>query len=674
MPTIFDRLRSLRFLLGLVLICVAQVAGADVPTKEIGPNMPMDPLTSFSIFRDKTGRLPNERILSGQYESNFIDSSPSKHALGVTADAWWMRFSVTNPSETDRSFVVHYPFPMVDMVDFYLVSEGKVLSSLESGEKRAPAIGDLRAEGYAVKFTLEGHQSAMVYMRLQNTRGDILDSYFEVGSPTHFVIHQNRINLFLGFVLGGGIIVLVYNFVLWCVVRQSIYGWYVAYLSLALMTFSVVSGVWHHFFEVHEGILSEALPPLLSSLTFVLLVQFSRQFLQTKELIPRIDRIMRGSMVVFMVPVALFFAGYSGMAAKTALLITVALNALPVLGLYLWRKGNPVARIYAAAWAIWVFSICGISGRALGWFPSNDYTIRIGWLGIWGEAILFALALAARIRVLNQQKLAAEANAREILERSNSELERLVSERTQDLENKRNQLEVLNEEKDQFFSIIAHDLRNPFHGFSSMMQLLAEEWRDLPDDEIQSILEEMNQGATQLHRLLENLLTWAQLQRGSMVLEPEELRLEPLLRNCVELFQNSTDQKGIRLEWEVDAGLRVHANARGLETVVRNLIGNAIKYSHSGDQVTVRATRKDDAVLIAVEDTGVGIPEEKLGNLLKLGERNSTLGTDGEKGSGLGLQLCKELIDNLGGELIVESQEGVGSRFVVRFSTVASAR
>ncbi|MGE9269490.1 MAG: sensor histidine kinase, partial [Verrucomicrobiales bacterium] len=227
------------------------------------------------------------------------------------------------------------------------------------------------------------------------------------------------------------------------------------------------------------------------------------------------------------------------------------------------------------------------------------------------------------------------------------------------------ELEKLNGEKDRFFSIIAHDLRNPFRGIYSLSEILAEDWRNLSPEELDSSLKEMHKGSEQLNRLLENLLSWAQLQKGRLSIEPKPWEVEKLLEGCLMLFQGMADQKRIRLELSIESGTVVVADEEALATVVRNLINNAIKYSPEGGEIRVRAERRGKEIAIEVKDFGVGMDEKKVNSLLVLGEHKSTPGTSGEQGSGLGLQLCKEWVHLQGGRLEVKSALGQGSCFTV---------
>lgn len=638
---------------------------------ELTENMPMHRLLGYQLLEDPQADFDPATIIRGEYDAEFIDADFRKSSLGITDAAWWLRFEVVNMETMLLGCVLHYPFPMVDFVDVYQVSEeGALLGTYQLGEKRPLRLEAGSSEGYAVELQLPAGSKQFIYIRLYNPLGDVLDSYLEVGDLSAFSKEQDWIHVLLGFIMGGGVIILLYNVVIWVVVREQIYGWYIAYLLGALVTFAVVSGFWHRFFVIPSGFFTEAVPPIASSLTFMLLVQFSRHFLGTRQTVPRVDFGLRVFMGMLLGPIVLFFTGYGSLAAKYAMFSSIMLNVMPVLGLYLWRKGNRVALIYAVAWFVWLFAICGLSGRALGWLPTNDFTLRLGWLGIWGEAVIFALALGARIKILREAKSEAEARERLTLQQSNLHLEGLVAERTRDLQNKRDELQVINSEKDKFFSIIAHDLRNPLQGVCGLSGLLCENLKSFTKEELQENLEALYRGAEQLQRLLENLLAWSQLQKGIIRLHCEACVLQVVMNDCVSVFENSAKQKRIRFQLNLETNLQFYADRYALETVIRNLLSNAIKYSNPESEVRITGRGHGEQIEISVEDSGLGMDTEKLTTLMDLGEHSSTPGTEGEVGSGLGLQLCKELLKLHASTLTIESRLGQGSRFSFKLPAI----
>ncbi len=224
------------------------------------------------------------------------------------------------------------------------------------------------------------------------------------------------------------------------------------------------------------------------------------------------------------------------------------------------------------------------------------------------------------------------------------------------------QLAQLNQTKDKFFSIIAHDLRSPLTAFQSVGEQLNFylEKGNLP--KLHQISDLLSRSAASLSALLDNLLSWALLNRGMIPYHPEPVAIGTVVAENFEVYEHAATAKGIRLESQVPENLLVQADPNALQAILRNLIGNAIKFTPSGQNgvVTVGCTQRDNNVFITVNDTGTGIAAEKLDKLFSL-EKRPERGTAGEKGAGLGLVLCKELVEMNKGLLRVFSTKGRGA-------------
>jgi signal transduction histidine kinase len=222
------------------------------------------------------------------------------------------------------------------------------------------------------------------------------------------------------------------------------------------------------------------------------------------------------------------------------------------------------------------------------------------------------------------------------------------------------------EAKDKFFSIMAHDLKSPLGGFMGLAQMLSKEYENMTTEEISEMAFALSESATHLFKLLENLLDWSRVQRGKMKYQPKFISVNHILSECVSLFKNSADQKNIRLVNNISASYYIYADSKMMETVCRNIISNAIKFTPSGGEISVSATEYiNNQLLFRIKDTGIGINEERLPKLFLIGEGVSTVGTDNEKGTGLGLILCKELIEMNKGRIWVESTPGKGTTFYI---------
>jgi two-component system sensor histidine kinase/response regulator len=231
------------------------------------------------------------------------------------------------------------------------------------------------------------------------------------------------------------------------------------------------------------------------------------------------------------------------------------------------------------------------------------------------------------------------------------------------LQHAKEELQELNATKDKFFSIIAHDLRGPFTALFGLTELLKEKLDHYSKDETKNIVNELQNSAKTVHTLLENLLTWSRLQRNIMEHFPDSIPLADIARHNILLFQLTADQKQISLRNLIQEETMVYADFDMVDTVLRNLIANAIKFTDIAGTIEMSAKEDEQSVEIAVSDTGIGISEENISKLFRIDVKQNNVGTAGERGTGLGLLLCKELVKKNSGRIWVESELGKGSTF-----------
>jgi signal transduction histidine kinase/DNA-binding response OmpR family regulator len=226
----------------------------------------------------------------------------------------------------------------------------------------------------------------------------------------------------------------------------------------------------------------------------------------------------------------------------------------------------------------------------------------------------------------------------------------------------------LNADKDKFFAIISHDLRNPFNVLLGNSQFMVETIDKLSQKDVVEISQSIYNQAKAAHNLLENLLTWSQLQRGRIEYSPNLLELRPLVEKTATLLDKTAQTKQIRLEQTIANGLCVYADEYMLDTIIRNLTCNALKFTPAGGQVTISARPAHQAgpdwVEVSVSDTGVGISPADRDKLFKLEVHHTTPGTAHEKGTGLGLILCQEMVEKNGGQIWIESIPDQGTTVI----------
>ena len=222
-----------------------------------------------------------------------------------------------------------------------------------------------------------------------------------------------------------------------------------------------------------------------------------------------------------------------------------------------------------------------------------------------------------------------------------------------------------NAEKDKFFTIIAHDLRSPFNSIVGFSDLLAQQVRDKNYEDVDQYAEIIQQSSKSAMDLLTNLMEWSKAHTGRLEFKPEFFELSTLVQESEQLFNASMVHKNIRFEKRILSDSQVYADKNMIRTVLRNLLSNAIKFSNVDSLVAVTIERDGCNLTFSVSDNGVGIPHNSMTKLFRLDENISTKGTQDEKGTGLGLILCKELVEKHAGKIWCESTFGKGSTFYV---------
>jgi signal transduction histidine kinase/ligand-binding sensor domain-containing protein len=245
------------------------------------------------------------------------------------------------------------------------------------------------------------------------------------------------------------------------------------------------------------------------------------------------------------------------------------------------------------------------------------------------------------------------------LEKKSHELEIAFDEINQ----QKQELEKLNATKNKFFSIVAHDLKGPINSFSSFADLLANHTDSMTMEEIKRVAIELGKAVKNTSNLTENLLTWARAQMEKLSHKPENLLISQIIEENEVLLKSSAQNKNIRLITDSESDTRVFADKDQLTFVIRNLISNAIKFTKPGGEVRVTIKVTGVQAEVSVIDTGVGMEEGVAQKIFDIGTKHSTLGTSGEKGTGLGLLLCKEFVERNGGGIWVESKVGQGTKF-----------
>jgi signal transduction histidine kinase len=244
-----------------------------------------------------------------------------------------------------------------------------------------------------------------------------------------------------------------------------------------------------------------------------------------------------------------------------------------------------------------------------------------------------------------------------------------LSELNEQLQISESKLREANSDKDKFFSIIAHDLRSPFHSIKGFSEILIEDHQELSKEEIKELSEGIYESSNKILRLLDNLLDWSRVQIGRIEKSPEFISINELIKQNLALHKDQAEIKNIKLEFNESSDSQVFADKNMIDTVLRNLISNALKFTKPNGTIKVGCYLREDSLVTVVEDNGVGIDPANMNKLFRVDTNFSTNGTSNERGTGLGLVLCAEFINVNKGSIWVESQINTGSKFCFSLPT-----
>lgn len=294
------------------------------------------------------------------------------------------------------------------------------------------------------------------------------------------------------------------------------------------------------------------------------------------------------------------------------------------------------------------------------------YFRKVYLIGIAAEDKVFgsiAILLKDNVKIINQDFVEAFIYLASVNIHKKYVENELMHNRNKILESE-NKLKDLNATKDKFFSIISHDLKNPFNTIIGFSGILLNKADSLEREKITEFSKLIHEAAGSSYEMMLNLFQWAKSQRGKLEAKLEKLDINDVINKNIKLYASESVKKEIKVIYEPGKGLLLNSDINMLETIIRNLLSNALKFTEHKGEINITAKKNQDFIQIEIVDNGVGIKEENKSKIFNIESGRSTYGTDQERGSGLGLILCKEFVEMLGGKIWFESEEGKGSTFI----------
>jgi signal transduction histidine kinase len=627
------------------------------------------------IWEDSTAQAGLAEVLTPSGQAKFIASSKDLLSGPVTASAFWFKITVQNRTGQDLYLQPGGPSSCW-LLDFYRPDgAGGYASPVRTGALR-PGTREYPVNFYWLRLaTAQDTTTQTYFLRLQSR----FPPNFLLQAGTLAALHheKDKTDYFTAGFVGLMLAMFCYNLFLALVLRSKIYFIYIGYLFTVTLSLTYNSDyplltestfwweyfyVWHHTNYLFQGL-------------------FAIVYLRLKDSTPWFYWWVLGlTLLLSAVAPVLNLLGQDPLLLSNISQLAVLLFYLSLLGvgIYLWAKGTKQAVFYVLGWSCVLVGVFVFIFTVNGLLPFNLLTRNSMYVGIGLEALMFSFALASQINQLRRQREEAQGQivaqvkkTADLIKGQNLALEQKVAERTAELQGQRDQMEVqaaqlaqANQTKDKLFAIIGHDMRSPIGALGSLLDLLSA--GHISPEDFVHLAPDLRHNVRNVQYTLDNLLQWSNSQLQGMSISPGPVDLASTIAEIGGLMSETARAKHLDLAQEAPPGLLAWADANHVRLILRNLIGNAIKFTAPGGQITVTATDQGGWAALSVADTGTGMSPEQLAKLFRPGTHFSTYGTALEKGTGLGLLLCKEMAETNGGGITVQSAVGQGSTFTVR--------
>jgi PAS domain S-box-containing protein len=585
-------------------------------------------------YEDHFGTQTIESILQLSQQDKIISPPPASLQFGYSSSAFWLKSNIENTQSSTIKTYLEIRYPPLDNIDVYLVdSDRNIVSHTILGDQRPYYTRIINSRIHITPLTLEANQTYQLFIRVKSESSLSIPIY--LSSPDAMYEEEHYEQIALGMFFGLALGLFFYNLFLLFIIRDIVYLYYIAYVLGYTAFMASLDGLLFQFWP--DSIVWESRSLYIFPWTCgIFLSLFCRNVLQTRSQSPISDSLLVVFSIIYTIGTAsFFFIDISIMAYLTAPLI--ATNAFIILGITILRfyQGFKAAAYFIIGMGSFCFGIISMAAGAMNLHDNYELTPFILKLGAAIEMIMFSIALAQRINIL--QAINKEAR----------------------IEN----LKRMDKLKDEFLANTSHELRTPLNAIIGIADTLSERAKDRLDDEDKRNLSLISGSGYRLSNLVNDILDFSKLKQDEILLTKQALDIENIIDTVIQLSGPALKNKDLRLIKDIDPSLSaVLADEDRVFQILHNLIANAIKFTSEG-KITIRVTQKNKLVHVVIQDTGIGIAASKFLKIFRSFEQAD--GSIDRKfgGTGLGLAITKKLVELHGGKIWVESELGKSAKF-----------
>lgn len=580
-------------------------------------------------------------------------------SLGYDKAIHWYRFDVVNRSSRTNWFL-EIPYPLLDHIEFYSIDQKGEWSLQYSGDMYKVSTRVVNHKNFVFPFYIKCETRETFYVKVVTTSAIQVPMVIRSAEGLRDSIYTSQFanGLFYGIIM----VMIVYNLFLFLSIRDRTLLYYVFALAAGGIVIAYFNGYGFYYLNPEFPEFNRIVAIFASPLFIISSAALARSFLELKRFSFWLDRTLMAVAVVAVI-FALLKIGLGDYISHVPIRLLSLVNFTMILtsAVYCLMRNFRPARYFLLAWVtILVLGILLLL-RNVGWVEGSWLIDNSLYVGGVLQVLLISFAFGDRFSALQRENLEAKERelSRELQEKER--LEREVLLRTEEIRLKNAQLEESNNIKNKLFSIVSHDLRGPLISLQGVLDMVNID--ELSPEDIKKFTGKVGVRLHHTADFLDNLLQWSrmQMQGEAFMMTPEKFPLQHLLISATQVLRGEADRKNIRLSIDTPP-VEVYADMNMMQTVVRNLVSNALKFTYPGGRIALTATREDGFVTVRVSDDGTGISPEAMQKLFTPAGFSKP-GTQLEKGTGIGLAICKEFVERNGGTIRVQSKVGEGTTF-----------
>jgi len=605
----------------------------------------------LEYLEDVNGLLTIHDITGTSHDYTFHPSKEETPNFAFTDSVYWVRFTLRTDSLKHKHWILKFGYPLMDHISLYEVRpDRKVLLLSETGFSRPFSTRQVPHRFFLFHLDPGPGETRTYYLRLRNQ--DRMEIPLTLESESSFQASDHREQYILGIYFGIILFICIFNLFIFVSIRDISYLYYILFV-LGFGFFQLIQNgtlqeyFWPSFLEKYNHVI-----PFSIAITLVTLILFTRSFLDTKKLYPAFNRYFTGLAVFTAVSITFqLFLKYSiAVQIQVALSLLTLGSVVTVGSVGVFRKSRP-ARYFMGSWLIILFGGIIYAFKVLAVLPTNTFTTYALQIGSVIQFILLALGLGDRINVIKMEKDRAQQDA--------------IRSQQMAIEN----LSKADRLKDEFLANTSHELKTPLVGIIGMAESLIDGAAGPMTAEMKYNLSMISSSGLRLSSLINDILDYSKMKNSTLELRRRPVDLHQLADLVFVMARTLLRGKLIELKNDVPEGLPlVFADENRLQQIFFNLVGNAIKFTDRG-HVRITAAARDlhagtHMVEVRVEDTGIGIPHNRQGDIFRSFEQVDASISREYGGTGLGLSITKKLIELHNGGIWVESEPGKGSSFI----------